>query len=537
MAAPSPGPNPAPAPSGGDPFIGRVIAGRFEVVSVLGEGGMGKVYTAKDRETNQLAAIKVVIGKLSGNEEYVARLKQEARTAGRLRHDSAVRILAHGETETGEPYLAMEYCPGRSLKEVIAKENHLVPPRACNVVAQILGAVGAAHKQGIIHRDLKPENIKIAPDPLRGEGVKVLDFGVAKFVGGEGVPEMENAVKTKTGIILGTPKYMAPEQIRGEQVDGRSDIYSCGAILYELLSGAPPFQAEDVFGYVTKHLKEPVIPLTERCPEFGIPKELDDLVLWMLEKNPVQRPKDAGQVIQVLEKYSRGSSAARLKFMGRVAACWMVPAGAAALAIAKMVPASAPVKVVETLAEGATKEAVLDMSLGLVRVHGIAAAIGLGVAGTAGVLWQPRLSVAAYLRRLLLVGILLLAAQGVAIALDGALFAALSFAFTSLLVFVAFSFSWPLENRLLRACVTAVAAPLLAVVLNPIPLRVAASSADRIEGDVKTEFFLRVFRGELWEGGFPGSVAGSAVLTVLLAGGLVGLGTLFLPRPGRGTTG
>lgn len=114
----------AEAPSA-DPFIGKTIAGRFHLVSVLGEGGMGKVYTANDKETGQLAAVKLVHGKLSGNEEYVARLKQEARTAGRLRHEAAVRILAHGETEGGEPYLAMEYCPGRSLKEIIAKEKHL----------------------------------------------------------------------------------------------------------------------------------------------------------------------------------------------------------------------------------------------------------------------------------------------------------------------------------------------------------------------------------------------------------------------------
>jgi serine/threonine-protein kinase len=299
-----------------DPMIGRVLAGRFEIASVLGEGGMGKVYSARDQETDQLAAVKVVSVKLSDNEEYVQRLKQEARTAGRLRHENAVRILAHGETDTGEAYLAMEYCPGRSLKEMIAKEKHLGVARSSNIIAQVLGAVGAAHKQGIIHRDLKPENIKIAPDALRGEGVKVLDFGVAKFIGGDGAPEMENAVKTKTGIILGTPKYMAPEQIRGEQTDGRADIYSCGAILYEMLSGAPPFQSEDVFGYVSKHLKEPVIPLAERCPEYAIPKELDDLVLWMLEKNPLQRPKDAQQVVEVLGKFAGKTSSARMVFLG-----------------------------------------------------------------------------------------------------------------------------------------------------------------------------------------------------------------------------
>jgi len=527
----------AEPPPGADAFIGRTIANRFEMVAVLGEGGMGKVYTAKDKETGLLAAVKVVHGKLSGNEEYVARLKQEARTAGRLRHDSAVRILAHGETDHGEAYLAMEYCPGRSLKEVVAKEKHLAISRSCNIVAQVLGAVGAAHKQGIIHRDLKPENIKIAPDPLRGEGVKVLDFGVAKFVGGEGAPEMENAVKTKTGIILGTPKYMAPEQIRGEQVDGRSDIYSCGAILYELLSGVPPFQAEDVFGYVTKHLKEPVMTLTERCPEYQVPKELDDLVLWMLEKNPLQRPKDAQQVIQVLDKFARGSSSARLKFMGKVASCWMLPAAAAAAVAWLVVPAELNVTMKQAGVGGEKDlEAILPFSMGLVRLHGVAAALGLGIAGTAGVLYQPRLSVAAFVRRVSLAAAIILAAQGAALLLGGALFSALSYGFTGLLVFAAFALSWPMESRALRFVFAGFAAPVLAAVLNPVPLRLARAVAG-VNGTPDQEFFLRIWRPELWQGGVGlGSVGGNALLVVLVMGVLIGVGTVFLPKPGRGSS-
>ena len=515
-----------------DTFIGRTIAGRFEVVAVLGEGGMGKVYTAKDKETGQLAAVKVVHGKLSDNEEYVARLKQEARTAGRLRHDAAVRILHHGETEQGESYLAMEYCPGRSLKEVIAKEKHFDVPRACNVIAQMLGAVGAAHKQGIIHRDLKPENIKIAPDPLRGEGVKVLDFGVAKFIGGDGAPEMENAVKTKTGIILGTPKYMAPEQIRGEQVDGRADIYSCGAILYELLSGVPPFQAEDVFGYVSKHLKEPVISLSERCPEYLIPKELDDLVLWMLEKNPLQRPKEAQQVVEILDKYARGSSSARMKFMGKVAASWLVPSIAAAVILGAMVPATLKVTVRDVV-EGKPVEEIRDYSLALLKIHGILGALALGIAGTAGVLYQPRLSVMAYIRRLILVGLVIFAFQFAALAFGGQLFASLSYALTGMLIFVAFSLSWPMENRVLRLVWAGILAPVLAVLLNPVPLMTVADAASK---DPPVQFFHQIWRSELWQSGLSlQSIGFHAVLAVFLTGVLVGVGTVFLPKPGRGS--
>ncbi len=520
-----------------DPFLGRTIANRFELVSVLGEGGMGKVYTAKDRETGQLAAVKVIIGKLSGNEEYVARLRQEARTAGRLRHEAAVRIIAHGETEQGEPYLAMEYCPGRSLKEVVAKEKHLEIARACNIISQILGAVGAAHRQGIVHRDLKPENIKIAPDPLRGEGVKVLDFGVAKFVGGEGVPEMENAVKTKTGIILGTPKYMAPEQIRGEQVDGRSDIYSCGAILYELLSGTPPFQADDVFGYVTKHLKEPVMPLADRCPEFQIPKELDDLVMWMLEKNPVQRPKDSQQVNEILDKFAKGSSSARMKFLAKVGACWVLPGAAAAFAIAALIPDSVKVAVEEKDSIQEMRKVTLDYGLTLLRAHGVALALGLGIAGTLGIVLQPRLSVAAYIRRLAVVGILLFLAQGAALAFGGAPWAMGTYAMASILMFVAFSLSWPMDRPVMRLLWTGIVAPVAAVLMNPVPLVRGVVENQPVPADA-TEFFLRINHGDLWKGaGLLQNLGVLAALTILLPGILIGIGTVFLPKPGRGSAG
>jgi hypothetical protein len=522
----------AEASGAADPFLGRTVAGRFEVVSVLGEGGMGKVYTAKDRETGQLAALKVVIGKLSGNDEYVQRLKQEARTAGRLRHDAAVRILAHGETESGEPYLAMEYCPGRNLKELLQKEGHLDIPRACNIVAQMLGAVGAAHKQGIIHRDLKPENIKVAPDPLRGEGVKVLDFGVAKFIGGEGVPEMENAVKTKTGIILGTPKYMAPEQIRGEQVDGRSDIYSCGAILYELIAGSPPFIADDVFGYVTKHLKEPVIPLAERVPEYGVPKELDDLVLWMLEKNPQQRPKDAIQVVTALEKFAKGSSSARAKFAARVLGSWLVPGVAAAAAIGVLVPESVPVQV-EFLDAGATKTEATSYSLHMIRNHGMVASAGLAVAAAFGVFSQPRMSVAAYLRRLALVfGVVVLSQAVVAFALGGAGWAAAGFSFTAILIFVAFSLAWPMENRMMRL-VLVMAASAVAAAFNPVPLKDLGEAVKD-----QPEFFRRVWHPDLWQQGASFQSPGFAAVAAVVAMGLAfGVGSLFLPKPGRGSSG
>ncbi len=528
--------SPTAAPPATDPLIGRTVAKRFVVESVLGEGGMGKVYLVQDKETGQKAALKLVIGALSGNEEYVQRLRQEARTAGRLRHDGAVRILASGETETGEPYLAMEYCPGDNLKELLQREKHFDVARACNIVSQLVDAVGAAHRQGIIHRDLKPENIKVAPDPLRGEAVKVLDFGVAKFVGGEGVPEMENAVKTKTGIILGTPKYMAPEQIRGEAIDGRADLYSCGAILYEMLAGEPPFSAEDVFGYVSAHLKEPVLPLSERVPEYGIPKELDDLILWLLEKNPQQRPKDAAQVCIVLERYARTANTARVKFGMRVAGAWLVPAAASVALLHVLVPDRLPVKVPALGPDGGEILREVEYGMGLLRLHGSFAALGLGIGGAAGVLLQPRMSVAAYVRRLAVVAATVIVAQGIALAFHGAPYAAGASTLMALLIYACFSLAWPMDSLVQRFLWAGAVAPVVAVVLNPIPLRMYLGTEDA-DGTIPSEFFRWLGNTEeLWQAGAStGSVGFIAALAVLGMGVAFGLGTLVLPKPGRGS--
>jgi hypothetical protein len=330
---------------------------------------------------------------------------------------------------------------------------------------------------------------------------------------------------------------MAPEQIRGEQVDGRSDIYSCGAILYELLSGTPPFQAEDVFGYVSKHLKEPVMSLADRCPEYQIPKELDDLVLWMMEKNPVQRPKDTGQVGEILEKFARGSSSARFKFLGKVGACWVLPAAAGAFAVSVLVPETVKIQVADTAADGTETLATLDYSLALLRLHGVAAAIGLGLAGTAGVVFQPRLSVAAYVRRLVLAGLLLLTAQGGAVALGGEMFSAASFTLASLLVFVAFSLSWPMDKPALRLVWTGLLAPLVAVAFNPVPLRRAVEEGVAVAADAPA-FFLRLWDPDLWKGAsFLENVGGAALVAILIPGVLIGIGTVFLPKPGRGSAG
>jgi serine/threonine protein kinase len=259
------------APAGkGTLAPGTVLGERFEVESVVGQGAMGIVYRAKDRTTGGQAAIKVLHRQLVQSREYLSRFKREASAASRFRHEAAVRVIATGEAEDRQPYIAMDLVAGKSLREILLGGAPMPAGRAANIVQQLLRALGAAHHAGIVHRDMKPDNIRVVIDEDGIERPKVLDFGVAKFIAGD-VGEVEGALKTKTGIVLGTPKYMASEQIRGEAVDGRADIYSVGAILHEMLTGKPPFEADDVFGFVAMHLKEQVPALGERFPEIDIP--------------------------------------------------------------------------------------------------------------------------------------------------------------------------------------------------------------------------------------------------------------------------
>ena len=202
---------------------GSVLGDRFEILEPLGAGAMGVVFRAQDRSAGAPAAVKVLHRKLVTSGEYVSRFKREALAASRFRHEAAVKVLGTGETDDGLPYIAMELVEGQSLRELLDRSGPLPVGRACNIAHQLLRALGAAHRRGIVHRDIKPDNVRIVVDDDGIERPKLLDFGIVKFIGGD-PGELEGAVKTKTGIVLGTPKYMAPEQVRGEGVDGRADV-------------------------------------------------------------------------------------------------------------------------------------------------------------------------------------------------------------------------------------------------------------------------------------------------------------------------
>lgn len=480
---------------------GTVLGERFEIRGVLGQGAMGMVYEADDNATDRKAAIKVLHQHLTESREYVGRFKREAQVASRFRHEAAVRMLGTGDTDHGVPYIAMELVEGRSLKELIADEAPIPYGRALNLAAQILRALGAAHRQGIVHRDVKPDNIRIQMDDDGIERPKLLDFGVAKLIGGDMGEEVTGALKTKTGVVLGTPKYMSPEQIRGEAIDGRSDIYAVGAILYELITGLPPFDADDVFGFITKHLKERIRHMTEAFPDLDVPDEVDDVVLRMLAKDPTDRPADAAALADGLEPYAvedpRAAEKGRALRRGMIAVA--IGGCGAALASALLTPA-----------------------LGFAPP---AAAAGLAVGACLAAARVPRPSVYGYVRRLGFVAVPVLLLCLVSAFLPGGHgFIAASFGLVALYCYVAFLMVWSSRMVWLRPVVAGLAAPLSALLLLAV----------HVEPPGAQPYFVSFLTGsgrEAFEA-VEKVARTDTLLAVVLLGLPFGLASTFLPRPG-----
>ncbi len=273
-----------------DPLIGRTFDGKYRLDEILGGGGMGTVYRATHLLIDRPVALKVLSQRFVGDQTAQQRFRREARAAGRMQHPNAVTVTDFGATEDGYLYIVMELLEGRTLRDLLAHEAPLDPARAVSIMLQTCAAVGAAHDAGLIHRDLKPANIFIEQRPNLPAVVKVLDFGVAKFV----VEEHDDDYNTLTqvGAIIGTPRYMSPEQCSGAAaLTPASDVYSLGIILYEMLAGVSPFNAETPLGVALKQVSE--APQSLREIVSSIPPELERVVLHALAKNPQQRPQNA----------------------------------------------------------------------------------------------------------------------------------------------------------------------------------------------------------------------------------------------------
>ena len=338
-----------------DPLIGRVLDGRFEVREPLGRGGMGTVYRAIQLSVDREVAIKVVHPKLADDRQAAKRFLREARLASRLNLPSVVQVIDFGQTDDGVLYLVMELLRGRTLAKEQAGQR-LPLKRVLAIGSQLCDALEAAHAQGIVHRDLKPGNIVVLADPPGRDLLKVLDFGLAKSL----VADTSSKV-TNTDAILGTPLYMSPEQVQGKGSEPRSDLYALGCILYELLTGAPPFVDSSVNLILARHLTEPAPPLPA-----AVPPRLRALVAQLLAKEPAERPASAADVRAVLQ--------------------WIVDGGAAAWPepdVADTVP-EVPPELAQTIAQPATATAAAATRSSSSRRRWLPIAIGIGALAIGG---------------------------------------------------------------------------------------------------------------------------------------------------------
>jgi len=279
----SPVPQNTPLPA--DPFVGRVLDSKYELLELLGQGGMGAVYRARRRHIGDEVAIKLLLQKFLTGDEATERFRREARAAAMLRHPNVVAIHDFSDgraTKESPPYIVMELVEGTSLRNLFRDEGKISPDRAVSLFRGICAGVSAAHRRGIIHRDLKPDNIIIAAPDRAGESetVKVIDFGIVKL----SETDMASTL-TQPGTLIGTPFYMSPEQCLGEELDPRSDVYSLGAILYEMLGGRPPFSGTTPTAVLAKHLTDMPTPLDE----LGVASAFGVICQRALAKAPEQR--------------------------------------------------------------------------------------------------------------------------------------------------------------------------------------------------------------------------------------------------------
>ena len=269
--------------SGPDPLIGYVVAGRYRILECIGRGGMGVVYKVEHTEIGKLLALKLLAGELCREREIVRRFKREALLASKLSHPNSVQVFDFGISE-GLTYIVMELVNGQDLGRVVKVCGPLPFERVCRIILQVCSSLAEAHGMGIVHRDLKPENILISRTKEGSDLAKVLDFGLAKL---REAPELNEV--TGHGTIVGTPYYMAPEQIMGRPIDGRADIYALGAVMYKALTGETLFLGNTPMAVFTQHLNEAPIPMRERNPRIDIPDAVVDIVSRALAKHPEDR--------------------------------------------------------------------------------------------------------------------------------------------------------------------------------------------------------------------------------------------------------
>src|ERR1019366_9199082 len=265
----------------------RMLGGRYELDGIVGRGGMAEVFRARDIRLDRIVAVKTLRDDLARDQTFQARFRREAQSAASLNHPSIVAVYDTGEDMLGHtpvPYIVMEYVDGRTLRDLLRDDRRLLPERAAEITDGVLRALDYSHRNGIVHRDIKPGNVMLT----RGGEVKVMDFGIARAVSDA------QATMTQTAQVIGTAQYLSPEQARGERVDARSDLYSAGCLLYELLTGRPPFTGDSPVAIAYQHVREHPVPPSRVDPE--IPVWADSIVLKAMAKDPADRYQSAAEM-------------------------------------------------------------------------------------------------------------------------------------------------------------------------------------------------------------------------------------------------
>ena len=277
---------------------GALLAGRYEVGELLGRGGMAEVRKGTDHRLGRVVAIKRLRMDLASDATFQARFRREAQSSAKLNHPSIVSVYDTGEEKTddgvAQPYIVMEYVAGRTLRDVLREGRKILPERALEISSDVLNALDYSHRNGIIHRDIKPGNVMLTP----AGDVKVMDFGIARALN-----DVQSTM-TQTAAVVGTAQYLSPEQARGEQVDARSDVYSAGCLLYELLTGRPPFVGDSPVSVAYQHVREHAQPPSAHDP--SLPRELDAIVMKSLAKRVEDRYQSAQAMRTDIERYLAG---------------------------------------------------------------------------------------------------------------------------------------------------------------------------------------------------------------------------------------
>ncbi len=285
--------------AGADPFVGKLVGERYRLLHKVGVGGMGAVYRAEHTLMKKTVALKLLHGELGQVEDMVRRFEREAQSASRLSHPNIITVTDFGRAESGELYLVMEFVPGRSLDDAIEEARNLPLPRALGIARQMLAALAHAHAEGVVHRDLKPANVMLtrSPDGQSEDTVKILDFGVAKLT--QELPPGDRPL-TQASVVFGTPSYMSPEQATGQDTDHRADLYACGVMLYEMLTGRKPFMASDLVKVLAMQVTRAPPAFASVAPELHLPAALEAVVMRALEKDRTRRYQSAGDFAAAL---------------------------------------------------------------------------------------------------------------------------------------------------------------------------------------------------------------------------------------------